>query len=120
MKKFERKLFYNYIVPPRKIELRSAVMNLNHSIDQSDWDKTDENKQIIGMDDLFKLAETGLFEKILVLAEPDMFLYYYVEGSGEIKKIYKGWLDIMRFSGGKQSDPLKFNSKVIKYKNSGG
>lgn len=97
MKKVKKILLYNYIIPPRRIKLRSKVMNLDYEIDQSDWDKSNEYKPVLGIDDLFVLKETNLFEQILMLSDPCMLLQYRLEGMQEFKEINNGWVDITKF-----------------------
>lgn len=94
------KLYYDYIVPPRKIILKSKALQLTHEINQSDWDiKRYNNNYLIGIDDLFILAGTGLFTELKCLVDEDMIIYFFRKSE---RINVHGWIDITKFGRGGQ------------------
>ncbi len=103
------KLNYVYVILPKKVRLISNAMAMNHDFEPNNTiDYYDPNFEVpmsfasdIGIDELFKLAETGLFEHILVYLTEDNMAFYL---NNEKEKIdLFGWIDLMQFEKGDNS-----------------
>lgn len=103
------KLNYLYVELPKKIRLISKCMGMNYYFEPLTtfyyYDPNEEAElcytEGIGMDDLFKLSETGLFDHIFVYLDKDNFAYYYDDN--QIKHDITGWIDLMQFEKGNDS-----------------
>lgn len=92
------KLYYEYIIPPRKIVLKSETLQLTRVIDQSEWDvKRYAKTPLLGIDSLFILAETGFFTEISCFVDEDATVYFRRKG---IRHMVKGWINILYFKNG--------------------
>ena len=52
----------------------------------------------MGMNGLFSLADTGVFDHIFVYLDKDNFAYYYDDN--QTKHDIIGWIDLMQFEKG--------------------
>lgn len=92
-----KKLFYEHIIPPKRIKIKSLAFKLDFEI-ESDWtDEENPPEVIIGVDDLFALSNSGLFESIMYYVEDDMTAYYR---DGEGRKNLHGWIEITDYEKG--------------------
>ena len=97
------KLYYDYILPPRKIRLKSKSLNIDTTIEQGNWDSEEINNikcDIISVDDLFNLAKTGLFTEISYLIDKDMTTYYRPQNCPYQRIQLKGWINILDYIQG--------------------
>lgn len=103
------KLNYLYIELPKKVRLISKSMGLNYCFKPEDsftyWDPNEEANMCysngISINDLFKLASTGLFEHIYVLLSEINNAYYYDQNHNKIS--LTGWIDLLQFEIGEDS-----------------
>lgn len=95
------KIYYDFMVPPTYIRMISERMALDHII------FTDATTNPIGYPEVCKLADTGLFDKILVcargagLSHHSLYVRYPCENdmsSDSIGYVDDVWLDISEYT----------------------
>ena len=100
------KLNYLYIEFPKKVRLISSRMGMNYYFEPSSctfyFDPYQEAvlgySKGMGMNGLFSLADTGVFDHIFVYLDKDNFAYYYDDN--QTKHDIIGWINLMQFEKG--------------------
>lgn len=100
------KLNYLYIELPKKVRLISEAMGMNHYIEPETafgfYDPYEDAPLAytmgIGIDELFKLSETELFDHIFVYLDKDNIAFYYDERNE--RHNIEGWVDLIQFEKG--------------------
>lgn len=117
------KLYYNYVELPQKVRLISKPLELDHTIFPNECSYHDANICCddicmyhnpvgpVGLDQLFKLKNSELFDNIFVYLNEYNAAYYNLSNHDKVDLI--GWIDIMQFAygGHYSSDPLYYNSE---------
>lgn len=113
------KLYYSYVFLPLKVRLISKSLRLDHIIYPDDFSYYDiehgddirMSDKLLGLDALFELSKTNLFDNIYVYLNESNMAYYYQDN--EEKVCLAGWIDINQFlDGGHYSNDQLYYEEI--------